>query len=176
MANQELKGEWVVSRLDGTRVGVATVALDGDGSRSGRVLMRDARTLLHTKHRLIPDPDPVLHCALDNEVVALAPHRRRLVVAATDYDESRAYWRGELRNAHPKDTAIVWTKTKSHVHDPILGWMCEHDRADQEMGPSASLVWTRSTRSKLCTVEPQSKTSLARIHKKATPSRRPAAR
>ena len=135
-----LEGEWHVASIDGTRIGTATVMLDGSSSTQlGRVRFRDLRTMLHTKFRLIPDPDPVLHCGFPDDV-AMAPAGRSPVMANADYEHHGTFWRSKESSTEGR---IVWTKTVEHVLDPNWGWMQSWDAHDPEMGPKGALVWTR---------------------------------
>lgn len=135
-----LEGEWHVASIDGTRIGTATVMLDGSFSTQlGRVRFRDLRTMLHTKFRLIPDPDPVMHCGFPDDV-AMAPAGRSPVMANADYEQYGTFWRSKESTTEGR---IVWTKTVEHLLDPNLGWMQSWDAHDPELGPKGALVWTR---------------------------------
>jgi hypothetical protein len=139
MSTPTLDGEWLVARVDGTRIGTAEVVLDG--TSSGRMRFHDLRSMLHTKFRLVPDPDQVLRCGVHNE---LAPSGRPLVITNATYEKDGTFWRIEESS---KDR-IVWAKTVEHVLDPNVGWMQSWDSNDAEMGPAGVLVWTRPQKSR----------------------------
>ena len=133
----DLEGTWhVATRAAGAPIGTATVLLNSDAC-SGRLRLRDAATLLHTKFRLVADPDPV-ECCGSQEAARAATPNPMLVVLDPEYESNGKFWRA-ARHAQ----GIEWTKTTAHVYDEALGWMREHDTADAEMGPSASVLWTR---------------------------------
>ena len=143
MSVHALDGEWHVASVDGTRIGTATVMLDGSSSTQlGRVRFHDLHTRLHTKFRLIPDPDPVMHCSLPDKLRDLSPPPigRPPVIASADYEQYGTFWRSEERST---ESWIVWTKTVEHILDPNLGWMQSWDAHNAEMGPKSALVWTR---------------------------------
>lgn len=136
----DLEGEWHVANVHGTRIGTATVILDnGCSTHPTRVRFHDLRTRLHTKFRLVPDPDPVMCCGLPDDV-PLAPAERPLVLIKADYEQCGAFWR---RTASSEEGKVAWTKTVAHVLDPNLGWTQMWDADDEEMGPKGALVWTR---------------------------------
>ena len=140
MSVRAMEGEWHVANMDGTRVGTATVVLDsGSSTQPGRVRFKDLRTMLHTKFRLVPDPDPVMHCGFPDDVPP-APTGRPPVMVNADYEQNGTFWRSTESS---RESKIVWTKTVEHVLDPNMGWMQSWDAHDEEMGPTGALVWTR---------------------------------
>ena len=139
MSTPTLDGEWLVARVEGTRIGTAEVVLDG--TSSGRMRFHDLRSMLHTKFRLVPNPDQVLRCGVHNE---LAPSGRPLVITNATYEKDGTFWCIEESS---KDR-IVWAKTVEHVLDPNVGWMQSWDSKDAEMGPAGVLVWTRPQKSR----------------------------
>ena len=133
----DLVGTWrVATCATGTLIGTATVLLNAD-ALSGRVRLRDASTLLHAKFRLVSDPDPVQCCGLQENVMA-ATQKQQLVVLDPEHESNGKFWRAARHTQ-----GIEWTKTTAHVYNEALGWMREYDTADAEMGPSASVLWTR---------------------------------
>mgnify|MGYP001396775995 FL=1 len=140
MSMNDLEGEWNVANVHGTRIGTATVIVDGGCStHPARIRFHDLRTKLHTKFRLVSDPDPVMCCGFPDDVPP-APAGRPPAMVNADYEQYGTFWRC---TGSPEEGKVVWTKTVTHVLDPNLGWMQSWDADDEEMGPKGAMAWTR---------------------------------
>ena len=138
LRTRDFEGEWRVARCaNNARIGTMTVHVGADG---GRARLRDAVTMLHTKFRLVPDPDLVERCG-PVDTVPDAPPNRPFVLLDPAYETNHKFWRASRHKC-----GIEWTKTTAHFYSEAFdGWMRETDRADAEMWPGASVLWTRST-------------------------------
>ena len=138
-ATAELAGRWYVLSNGTHQIGVIDVYLEADG-QSGKAQFRDAVTLLHTKFRMIPDPDVVLRCGPIDSVPA-APEGLPLVLADSAYAENDKFWRVKR-----VDGTLVWRKTVKHHLDEsgsVARWRQKCDAHDSALLPGVFLAWTR---------------------------------
>ena len=137
VTSEELEGHWVVLSNGTVQIGTVDVSFSASEEERGIARFRDVVTQLHTKHRMVPDPDTVLGCGPADQVKTALPGRP-MVILEPDFEASQKFW----RVSREKD-AIVWRKTSLLKLDEALGWYRDVHRDDVTIRNGGFLAWTR---------------------------------